>query len=242
MKNMASKLPEARQRTTCFVWPVAFALCLSSFSACNTYEEEADIQDPPLKSLRPVYDVTVSLVGSDCELGGFLLDPLSAVANVSQSGNTVAWVQQGVSTVASTVGSQPWTMRGRLCSEGGGVVLRLRGGRIDRLEDSDGFCRADLRLPAAHAECVLPTEPTEICQDAASIPFPIDPCTGHLEAEFTSCLRFGENCAGQASCRVTFKLTASPRGWDAPTACNDSPPSVEADQCASICDECACSQ
>jgi hypothetical protein len=119
-------------------------------------------------------------------------------------------------------------------------VLRLRGGRVDRLVDGDNFCRADFRMPAGHAVCELPVENVDLCADRSSIPLALNPCSGVLSARFTSCLRYGESCGGRPSCSVEMILTATPARGAESEGCEDMAPVVETDPCASACDACAC--
>jgi hypothetical protein len=217
---------------------------LALFGACTeTGTSTADESEIPLVLLASEYSVDVRLLGYDCPLGHISPNGFRGVAQVEQVGNTVVWRQQALNTDGEADTRRAWVLSGRVCDEGGAPVLRLRGGRVARIAEGGGFCRADLRIPAAHAIC--PVE-VDVCSDPSTIALYIDPCSDRLVASFRSCMVYTESCLGQDACRFAMEWEATSTNASGASTLNeqdactalDIPPAPSG--CTNECSVCGC--
>jgi hypothetical protein len=183
----------------------AVGLVLTLAGCVNALRNED--RPPPTGTpwLARLYQVQVSLLGTDCAPGGLEAAALHALAEVRQDLDTVSWIQHA----EDSAGGQ-WGLAGRLCADPDASAedatwsLRLSGGRVARVRSTDDLiCRVEMIAPAGARTGALPS-----CTDPA-ITFEMHAC-GVLRAELDVSVAFGDGCSRARTCTLRFAWEATP--------------------------------
>ena len=238
VRQVTSKERGAPRPPRCRMWMM---LALVYLAGCSSGGGEVtNVSSKPLLKLSSKYELAVTTIGDDCALGAFALTTTPAVVQLRQTNNDVVWTVFQTSADGEKTGPS-MTLAGRLCKgEDDGVVLRLRGSRVSRVQSGETACRSALWLPAAAAEC-RPTD--DLCSDPAAFELKLNQCSGQLVGAFRSCFTFQESCFGQPPCRMGLLWIATPLtvlDYSPESECDPMPMPSPGVGCADECTRCGC--